>query len=143
MAADVTSSSSYDGVIVRRNHKILPNPTQVFTTANNIFMYYEAYNLKLDAENRANFEQRITIRNAEESSVVENILASIGNLFSGGGKDDQVTLKTNYQSFEKNAQVYLQIDMNAYVPGDYIVIVTVEDKLTGKESSSEAILMWR
>jgi GWxTD domain-containing protein len=142
LATDVTSSTSNEGVIVRRNHQILPNPTQVFTAANKIFIYYEAYNLKLNDKNRANFEQRITIKNAEESSVVEDIFASIGSLF-GSGTDDQITLKTNYQSFEKNAQVYLQIDMNAYVPGDYIINVTVEDKLTGNESSSETILRWR
>ena len=143
LATDVTTSSSNAGSIVRRNHKILPNPTQTFTTANNIIIYYEAYNLKLDDKNLANFEQQITIRNAKESSVVENIFASIGNLFSGGSVDDQITLKTNYQSFEKNAQIYLQLDMNTYLPGDYILNVTVEDKLTGEQASSETILSWR
>jgi GWxTD domain-containing protein len=143
LATDVTSSSSTKGAIVRRNHKISPNPTQIFTTENNIYIYYEAYNLKLDDKNRANFEQRITMKNAEESSVVEDIFASIGNLFSGSGTDDQITLSTNYQSFEKNAQVYLQIDMNTYIPGDYIINVTIEDKLTGEEASSETILRWR
>jgi GWxTD domain-containing protein len=143
LASDINSSSSNEGVIVRGNHKILPNPTQVFTKVNNIFIYYEAYNLKLDSKNGANFEQRITIRNAEESSVVEDIFASIGNLFSGDSAEDQITLITNYQAFENNAQVYLQIDMNSYLPGDYIVNVTVEDKRTGEEASSETILRWR
>jgi len=143
LATDVRSSLSNEGVIARRKLEILPNPTQTFTKANKIFIYYEAYNLNLDDKNKADFEQRITIKNAEENSVVEDIFASIGNLFGAGGSDDQITLTTNYQSFEKNAQVYLQIDMNAYIPGDYIVSVTVEDKLTGEEASSETILRWR
>ena len=78
LATEVTSSSSNKGAIVRRNHNILPNPMQIFTTNNNIFIYYEAYNLHLDDKSRANFEQRITIRNAKESSVFEDIFASIG-----------------------------------------------------------------
>ena len=143
LAADVKHSLSNEGVFTRRKLEILPNPTQIFTTTNNIFIYYEAYNLKLDDNRKANFEQRITIKSAEQSSVVEDIFASIGNLFGAGVTNDQITLATNYQSYDKNAQVYLQIDMNAYFPGDYIVTVTVEDKLTGEEASSETILKWR
>ncbi|MEJ2194124.1 MAG: GWxTD domain-containing protein [Ignavibacteriaceae bacterium] len=143
LATDVGNSVSNKGAISRRDLKILPNPTQIFTNANNIFIYYEAYNLKLDGNNKADFEQRITIKNAKESSVVDDIFASISNIFGSGNTDDKITLTTNYQSFEKNAQVYLQIDMNAYIPGDYIVSVTVEDKVTGEEASSETILRWR
>ena len=33
--------------------------------------------------------------------------------------------------------------MNAYIPGDYIVSVTVEDKHNGEEVSSDTILRWR
>ena len=143
LAADVNTSLSNHGVFSRGNLEILPNPTQIFTSANNIFIYYEAYNLNLDDNDKADFEQRITIKNAKESSFVEDIFASVGNLFSSGNADDQITLKTNYQSFDKNAQVYLQIDMNAYIPGDYIVSVTVEDKHNGEEVSSDTILRWR
>jgi GWxTD domain-containing protein len=143
LAADVRKPSSLEGAIIRRNLELLPNPTHSFTAGNNIFIYYEAYNLEQNYESKTRFEQSITIKKIKESSVVDDIFSSISGLFGSDSKKDQITLTTDYQSFEKNTQVYMQIDMSAYDPGDYVVTVTVEDKLAGKESSAETIMRWR
>jgi len=126
----------------RNNIGILPNPTRTFNRSTDIYLYYEVYNLKQDKEQKTSFEQKITLKKLNENSFIENLFSSIANLFSSG-HEDEITLTTDYQSFEKNSQVYLQLDMNKYQPGDYAVTVTINDKLSGSEKSSETLLRWR
>ncbi len=142
LAAGIDKQSSGKYPLTRNKLGILPNPTQTFNHNTDIFLYYEVYNLKQDDEQKANFEQKITIKKVKGNSFIVNLFSSLVSLFSAK-HNDEITLSSNYQSFEKNAQVYLQLDMNNYKPGDYIITVTVSDELAGKETSSETLLKWR
>ncbi len=142
-ATNVSKSPDEPGSIRRRNIQIQPNPTNTFTEQNNLFIYYEIYNLKQEADNETNFKQTITITKLEDGNFVDDIFTSIFNLFNPGGSDDELTLETNYQSFEKNTQVYLQVDMSNYDPGEYRVSVSVEDDISGEEATEESIIYWR
>ena len=86
--------------------------------------------------------QKITIKKLVESSFIKDLFSAVTSLFSSP-KEDKVTLTTDYQSFDKNTQVYLQLVMRGYKSGDYIITVSVNDKLAGKETSSETLLKWR
>jgi GWxTD domain-containing protein len=141
LAADVEKKTGAF-TLTRGDIDLLPNPTGRFNNSTNIFLYYEVYNLRLDKDKKADFEQKISIKKVNAKSFIENVFSSLAGIFSKKNKDE-ITLTTNYQSFEKNAQVYLQLDMNNYKPGDYIITVTVNDELTGKETSSETLLKWR
>lgn len=143
LATDVGVSADINGSIKRKNLQILPNPTNTFTFQNKIFIYYEVYNLEQGADNKTSFKQTIKILRQEENSFVDDLFSSISGLFVSDGNDNELTLETNYQSFEKNTQVYLQIDMSNYDPGDYRVSVTVEDKISGDETTVESIIFWR
>lgn len=139
-AIDKKSPDKY--ALVRDNLGILPNPSGTFTGTTPVFIYYEVYNLGQDADTKTNFEQRITIKSVNENSFIQNVFSSLVHLFGTENKDE-VTLTTAYQSFKKNTPVYLQLDMSSYPPGDYIITVTVDDKLAGREASSETLLKWR
>ena len=143
LASEINRNSSGDGAVIRRDLTILPNPTHTFTCDNNIFIYYEVYNLAQNSSIQANFEQRITISKKEESSGFENFISSLLSLFGTDRGSDRLTMTTNYQSFKKNTQVYLQLDMKALEAGEYIVEIKVKDKSTGEEASSETFLVWR
>ncbi len=121
---------------------ILPNPAGRFTRNTPVYLYYEVYNLEQDEDKKTNFEQKITLKKVNENSFLENVFSSLAGLFSSTG-EDEVTISTAYQSFQKNTQVYLQLDMSGYQPGDYILTVTVSDELAGREASSETLLKWR
>ena len=142
LASDVEKHSPGGYALTRENLDILPNPTQTFTRSTAIFLYYEVYNLEQDTDKKTNFEQKITIKKVNENSFIENLFTSLAHLFSTKN-EDEVTLTTNYQSLEKNTQVYLQLDMKGRQPGDYIISVTVADKLAGSEKSSQTLLKWR
>lgn len=142
LAAAVDKDSPGKYALTRDNIGILPNPTGTFTRSTPIYLYYEAYNLRQDKDKKTNFEQRITLKRVNDNSFIENVFSSLAGLF-GSGSNDEVTLTTDYQSFNKNTPVYLQLDMNGYQPGDYIITVTIEDKVADKETSSNTLLKWR
>ncbi len=142
LASAIEKNSSGKYALTRNKIGILPNPAGTFTRSTPVYLYYETYNLKQDAEKKTDFEQKVTLKKVNENSFLENVFSSLVNLFSPGS-EDEVTLTTEYQSFEKNTQVYLQLDMSSYQPGDYIITVTIEDKLAGREASSETLLKWR
>ncbi|HKB85165.1 MAG TPA: GWxTD domain-containing protein [Ignavibacteriaceae bacterium] len=142
LASGIDKQSSGRYSLTRKKLNILPNPTQTFTRSTDIFLYYEVYNLEQDADRKTNFEQKITLKKVNENSFIENIFSSLAHLFSTKN-EDEVTLTTNYQSLEKNTQVYLQLDMKGRRPGDYIITVTAADKLSGSAASSQTVLKWR
>ena len=142
LASAVEKNSPGKYSLTRNNIGILPNPTGTFTRSTPVYLYYEAYNLQQDKDRKTDFEQKITLKKVDDNSFIENVFSSLVHLFSTDN-EDEVTLTTNYQSFEKNTQVYLQLDMSGYQPGDYIVTVTIEDKLAGTKASSETLLKWR
>lgn len=142
LAAGIERESLSKYPLIRNNIGILPNPARRFDRGASIFLYYEVYNLGQDEERRTSFEQKISIKKTNENSFIDDVISSVVNLFSSK-QDDEVTLTTDYQSLEKNTQVYLQLDMDSYSPGDYIITVNINDKLTGSKTSSETLLKWR
>lgn len=142
LAAGIEKQSISQFPLIRKNISILPNPTRTFNASTDVFIYYEVYNLKLDNNQKSSFEQIITLRKIEDSSFLEDLFSSIAGLFNSK-HENEITLTTDYQSFEMNAQVYLQLNLNSCQPGDYIITVTIHDKLTDSKTSSETLLRWR
>ncbi len=142
LASAVSKDSAERYPLIRKSIAILPNPAGTFTNSTPVYLYYEAYNLKQDGEKKTDFEQKITLKKVDRKSFIENIFSSLGNLF-GSGSEDEVALTTDYQSFDRNTQVYLQLDMSRYQPGDYMITITVNDKLADKKVSAETLLKWR
>jgi GWxTD domain-containing protein len=142
LAADVEKQSSDKYPLIREGLGILPNPTQTFTSGVNIFLYYELYNLKQNEDQQAAFSQRIILERVKDSSFLQDLWSVFKGIF-GSKYNDEITMTTDYQSSGKNSQVYLQLDMNNYPQGDYIITVTVQDKLAGTEKSAQTLIRWR
>jgi len=143
LAARIDKSSTDFTSIKRKNMSILPNPLQTFSHTNDVFIYYEVYNLTLDDNNSTNFDQNIIITKPTEKTGISNVINSVLGFFGIGDEDDMVTLTTNYQSFNKDTQVYLQLDMGNYEKGNYIVRIIIEDNLSDKSVSEETLIRWR
>ncbi|MBT8386535.1 MAG: hypothetical protein KJO12_03920, partial [Ignavibacteria bacterium] len=143
LAARIDKSSADFTSIKRKNISILPNPLQTFSHTNDVFIYYEVYNLTLDDKNSTNFEQNIIITKPTEETGISNVINSVLGFFGIGDEDDIVTLTTNYQSFNKDTQVYLQLNMDNYEKGNYIVRIIIKDKLSDKTVREETLIGWR
>jgi GWxTD domain-containing protein len=134
-------------IIRRGNTKIFPNPTNIFSKSMNMFIYYEIYNLGKNDDNLTDFVQNISLRRKDDRSDFSKTLSSaFGGLlkvFGVGNNKKEITLSTVYQTKEINPQMYLQLDMSNYVPGEYILTVSITDKVTGKSVKSEKLVNWR
>jgi hypothetical protein len=130
--------SEYPSYIKRKEMYILPNPSNFFTQGMQMFIYYEINNLSLN-NNITDFEQKITIQKKEEGGVINSLLSVVG-LDKEGNK---ISLTSKYQTQEKDPQMYLQLDMSKYEPGEYVITVTIKDIVTGKEVSSQTEINWQ
>ncbi|NJD21631.1 MAG: GWxTD domain-containing protein [Melioribacter sp.] len=139
LASQVEIDKEINGSIKRNNISVLPNPTRSFTKNDQLFLYFEIYNLAKNKNSTTDFEQKITIQKKEEGGVVNSLLSVVG-LDKEGNK---VTLSSKYQTQEKDPQMYLQLDMNEYEPGEYVITVTVKDNVSGKEVSNQTEIKWQ
>ena len=149
LASKISSESKIDGRINRLTssgsvYSILPNPTGIFSKDQEMYIYYEAYNLEKNENGFTDFEQTILLKKSDEEGV------SIGKLFGSvlkfvglKDKDQEVSLTTKYQTKDKDSQVYLQLDMSDYEPGNYLLTVRIKDKISGRVQESSAKLTWQ
>ena len=129
--------------IKRKDLNLLPNPLNTFTAINQIFIYYEVYNLSSDNSDISNFEQRITISKIDEKSGLGNFFNSLMGVIGLGDSENTLTLTTEYQSYERDTPVYLQFDMSKYEKGDYKINIEIKDLLNESVVSSKTILKWK
>ncbi len=139
LATNVETGEEINGSIKRKEISVLPNPAKTFGKENELFLYYEIYNLNMNTNNLTDFEQRITIQKKEEGGVLNSILSVVG-LDKEGKK---VALTSKYQTQEKDPQMYMQLDMSKYQPGEYAIMVTIKDILTGKETTAQTEINWQ
>ncbi|MGB5528915.1 MAG: GWxTD domain-containing protein [Ignavibacteriaceae bacterium] len=141
LASDVNKSDNLS--IRRKDLNLLPNPLNTFTVITKIFIYYEVYNLSSDEKGISNFEQQITISKINETSGLENFFNSLIGIIGLGDSENTLTLTTEYQSYERDTPVYLQLDMSKYEKGDYKINIEIKDLLDESVVSSQTILRWK
>jgi hypothetical protein len=141
LASDVNESNNL--AIKRGNLNLLPNPLNTFSTINRIYIYFEVYNLTSDDSGISNFEQRITISKIDEHSGLGNFFNSLLGVIGLGEDENTLTLTTEYQSYDKDTPVYLQLDMSKYEKGDYKINIEIEDLAVGSVVNSQTLLRWK
>ncbi|MEJ2102957.1 MAG: GWxTD domain-containing protein [Ignavibacteriaceae bacterium] len=141
LASNVDESNNL--TIKRGNLNLLPNPLNTFSAINQIYIYFEVYNLSSNDSGISNFEQRITIYKIKENSGIGNFLNSLLGVIGLGADENTLTLTTEYQSYKKDTPVYLQLDMSKYEKGDYKINVEIEDITNGNVVNSQTTLRWQ
>jgi len=141
LASDVDESNNL--AIKRRKLNLLPNPLNTFSAINQIYIYFEVYNLSSNDSGISNFEQRITISKIKENSGLGNFLNSLLGVIGLGADENTLTLTTEYQSYEKDTPVYLQLDMSKYEKGNYKINIEIKDLTIGSVVNSQTILKWQ
>ena len=131
LAFDIRSDGVKNYPIKRNNISILPNPSSMVKKDNSFFIYYEVYNLKKGIDRLNDFKQSISIKQIK-GSIEETISDALK--FIGLNKDgDDIELETNYKTTDEIPQIYFQLDMDEYPPGDYNLELRIRDNITQKE----------
>jgi GWxTD domain-containing protein len=144
LAPKVERGTTVAGRINRKDYSILPNPTGIFSKDQDFYIYYEVYNLAKDEKGLTNFEQTITLKKkGEEGISIGKLVGSVMKFFGANNEEQQIGMTSNYQTRDKDNQVYLQLDMSDYEPDNYLLTVRIKDNITGKESEKDVNLFWR
>ena len=119
------------------NSTIIPNPSLKFDKSENVFTYYEIYNLSYDNDERTNYSVSFDIQRKDKSK-------SIWDFFTGlFGKSDvyNLSIQNNYNGNTKNVSNYLAFDISELKSGDYKITLTVKDNVSSKGTSTSSDLI--
>ena len=143
LAYDVSHINFNDSYIKRGDLNIKPNPTDFFPGSSPIYIYYELYNLRKNKEGLTDFEQNIIISplKQEERSGFGKFISSALS-FLGISGDDKITLTSDYRTIESDPQIYFQLDLSNYEPGDYLITLNVKDRNSGSDVEVKKVLKW-
>ena len=121
-----------------------PNPTNQFDKNHQPYLYYEIYNLNTGTDGMTNFEQKIIVSEykEEEGFSIESAFKSVLNVLGMVTEEEKISLTSNYKTPENDPQIYLQLDLSKYPTGKYLIVVLIEDKLTGNVTETRAIVDW-
>lgn len=121
----------------RDNITILPNPTLEYDKSENVYTYYEIYNLSYDNNGRTNYSVNFDIRRKDNSK-------SIWDFFTGlFGKSDvyNISIMNNYNGNTKNVSNYLAFNISNLKSGNYEMILTIKDNVSNKNTSTSSDLI--
>ena len=123
------------GAFVRWNRvKVLPLPSRVFRRQQPVFVYYEVYGLDADDDGSARYRTTYTLESrSPDRNVVAQFFSSVGDLLGGGEEKGSITY-----SFDRSDPTasdplleYVSLDVSDSAPGEYTLVVTVEDAVSG------------
>ncbi len=142
---DVERGKSFSNMISRKGLNIIPNPSNSFSSKDSMFLYFEIYNLDKNNNNMTDFDQEVTITNADvrNRSGFESAVKSVLTFLKLSEEDQKTSLTSHYNTFETDPQIYFQLDMSKYPAGDYLVIITITDNVSKKRISRETVLKWK
>ena len=74
LAYNVEATPEIKGRINRKGYSILPNPTDIFSSNNNLYIYYEVYNLGKSQKGLTDFQQNIILQKVDDKGLVSKII---------------------------------------------------------------------
>ncbi len=114
----------------RKLLKIIPNPSGEFNQKNNVFVYYEIYNLKKGKDGLFHYTINVNIERKESGNFIWNFISGI---FSS--KKYSLSIKDSYMDTSANVTNFQAFDMSQLEPGEYVMKLEIKDD-AGEETTS-------
>lgn len=144
-ASDINADKNDKGAIVRNGINIWPNPAQIFSGGDDLFIYFEVYNLRKNTDGFAEYEQIITLlpEGYSPGFSLKNAANTVAEFFGLKDSPQIIRLASENSSQEQNPSVYLQLDISAYKSGTYDILVEIQDKVSGNRISNKTTIFKR
>lgn len=116
----------------RENLNILPYPFTRVVKNQQIFVYFEIYNLLLTPDQKSRYEISLKMeREIKKGEYAVELLRSFGKIFT---REKSQQIETSYQRQGNNqtAREYIELDLSGLKPGHSRLTVTVNDMNVGK-----------
>ena len=131
-ASDISEKREADG-IHRGEITIYPAVAKI-NHKQNIYLYYEIYNLEKAGTGLTDFVVELKIK-SESGGGLKGLLSSIAG--SVGLKDDNsITMTSSYQTAEKDPQIFFQLNLSELTEGNYSVEINVNDNVANSSAAS-------
>ncbi len=143
LASNISTSAANPLPLKRHGISLLPNPPGMFSKEEKPFVYFEIYNLKILENGSGEFEQQITVRKKDERSSLAKAFNSVLNIIGMGSEVKKLTMVNHYKTGTPDPQIYFQLDLDKYTPGDYYITAEITDKNSGKTVNRNVLLHWR
>ncbi len=127
-AFEISSSGSPENRD-RKSLVMVPNPLNAGKRGDPLYIYYEIYNLGLDAKGNTEYTADFTLRLLEGR---KNLLQRV---FGGGGKSS-ISVRNRRTGKIRNVSDYLGFDVHKAAPGKYELNLKIVDRNTRQEASS-------
>ncbi len=116
---------------------VVPMPTRNYRGAQQVYAYYEIYNLKKDRFGQTRYKVKYVVR-----YVSKPIHGALGSVASGlrslfRSKRPQVSISYEHEGIDPNEQGYLEIDLGKVKHGVNVLEVKIEDLVSGKSEDRE------
>ncbi len=135
-----TSQTSQTSKFVKGELVVIPSPTRSFNLHKDANLYYEVYNLKLDAFGQAKYRVTYTIHPnvAGSSTVASVVIGGLRRLFAGA-QEPEYTI-----SYERNVNateepVFFALETGSLKPGLKMVEVAIDDLNSGQRVRRRAV----
>ncbi|MDE2890779.1 MAG: GWxTD domain-containing protein [Gemmatimonadota bacterium] len=116
---------------------VVPMPTRNYRGAQQVYAYYEIYNLKKNRFGQTRYKVKYVVR-----YVSKPIRGALGSVASGlrslfRSKRPSVSISYEHEGTEPNEQSYLEIDLDKVKHGVNVLEVEIKDLVSGKSEERE------
>ncbi|MBW7996215.1 MAG: GWxTD domain-containing protein [Candidatus Glassbacteria bacterium] len=123
-----------------RGHRITPLPSSSFKSDMPVYVYYELYNLVPDSTGTKHIKvDYLVSSSSRDLSTARRIINTLGRFI--GVRNEVGKVVTTFEhdiSRPGNIDpIYISIDASAYVDGQYNLLVTTEDMVSGQVSTKD------
>ena len=142
MAWDIsdTLQTSQTSKFAKGELVVIPSPTRSFDLHKDANLYYEVYNLKLDAFGQAKYRVTYTIRPnvAGGTTVASVVIGGLRRLFAGA-KEPEFTISYERVVNATEEPVFFALETESLKPGLKMVEVAIDDLNSGQRVSRQAV----
>ncbi len=132
-SSDITDKIG-EGRFVKSGLKIMPFPFNIISGDKNVYTYFEIYNLSMNENNETDYEISYSLKK-NDGSIVKKVVKSIAG-FLVQNKEWSVSSSYNRRGTKRDNPEYLLFDFSTIDKGEYSLIVTVLDRISGTKASS-------
>ena len=139
LATNIVESAT-PGKFNLRGYQISPLPSSSFKSAMPIYVYYELYNLQPDTTGTKHIKVDYLVSSSNRDlSTARRLIQALGR-FIGVRNEVGKVVTTFEQDISGQGPVdptYISIDASSYPAGQYNLLVTVEDQVSGQISTKD------
>ena len=130
-----------DSKYTKNGLRIIPNAARIFQRDQLMYVYFEIYDLIVNAEQKTNFIVEYTVSSKSDKDVpaIKRIFTGLGKFLGVKTDKNEITASFEYDGTMPTDNINLSIDLSAAKTGLYDLTIKVKD-LNGGDDISKKIL---